>query len=371
MIEKLNQRGVQLKWVGTKPSLNKKCAMLIPQFNEATHSDFEARLEYFEKKAIQYEHEVEVILIDDGSTDNSLNRIRSFLNTKSRSLFVASVYPNANKVGALYKTTMDISHEFVLLSDFDTDIMGIDKIMGAIDDIRKKPEIMGCYFQMIPFKGFGTLFSWQQMEYAVARSLYKFHPKERTVPVMPGAGSIYKKEILESIYTEHSGLLSGEDREATVIGMKLGYKTQYLNTVLALTRPPLNFLNLLKQRVRWNLGYLETMINESKYYTSQGVTLTRMGIRTIMDIIWILSIVVCPVLLLIVNPESLIFWLIFVYTSGIFWCMNLLLFSPEELIQFKGNKFISILVYPLIKLCIDYFAWTGALVKYATKKMKL
>jgi cellulose synthase/poly-beta-1,6-N-acetylglucosamine synthase-like glycosyltransferase len=162
--------------------------------------------------------------------------------------------------------SMEISHEFVILSDFDTDLVGLKEVIDEICNHQNDVYRMGYYFRMIPFEGSGAIFLFQQLEYCFARVFYKFHNHEKSVPVMPGAGSCFKREILNSIFEVHSGLRNGEDRESTLIGIRLGYSVSYLETVLALTRPPLTYKKLVSQRIRWNLGYLETLLFERKYY---------------------------------------------------------------------------------------------------------
>lgn len=106
-------------------------------------------------------------------------------------------------------------------------------------------------FQNVSFWGAGLTFKMQQLEYCFARTYYTLHKKEQTVPVMPGAGSCYKRHLLLEIYKLHSGLRSGEDREATTISLKLNFKVFYLDDVCALTRPPAQMPQLVKQRIRW------------------------------------------------------------------------------------------------------------------------
>lgn len=371
MIEELNRHSVKLDWIGAAPNSGKKFAMLIPQYNEALNCNLEERLLYFKKVAKENENIMDVIIIDDGSTDDSLDKIKQFTEEHPGSFFVASVFPNANKIGALFMTTLKIKHDFVVLSDFDTDISGLTKEFDSLKEQYKDDNLMGSYFRMLPYEGQGIIFLWQQLEYALARSLYKFHQKEKSVPVMPGAGSCYKREILNTIYYEHSGLRNGEDREASVVGLKLGYKVIYSNKILALTRPPLCFKNLVKQRIRWNLGYLETFFKEKKYYFSQMIGASRIGISTLMDFVFIAFIVLLPLTILfftIMDIYLLFYFLAVLYIINVAWCVNLLLLSPNESVEFKEKRLSCILVYPLIKLSLECLAWIGAIMTFIRKK---
>ena len=145
MIVSLKNRNVQMRWITKSPTGDKKIALLIPQYNEASNGDIRVRLSYF-KKIANDNRALDVIIIDDGSTDNSLEEIRDFLKDYPNAFFVAAVSPNANKVGALYITALNINNNFVILSDFDTDLINIIYIYSILDKMANDSKLMGCHF---------------------------------------------------------------------------------------------------------------------------------------------------------------------------------------------------------------------------------
>jgi cellulose synthase/poly-beta-1,6-N-acetylglucosamine synthase-like glycosyltransferase len=371
MIENISRNGVKIKWLTDMPPAQNKFALLIPQYNEASSCDFEKRMAYFGELSGKYKNEVDVILIDDGSTDDSLKKIKCFLDSRHVPLHVASVHPNANKVGALFLAALSISHEFVILSDFDTDIENMEKVGSLVHILQQDDDLMGCYFRMIPHDGKGHVFLFQQMEYSLLRSLYTFHRHEKSVTVMPGAGSLFKRDVLISIYSEHSGFRNGEDREATQIGHKLGYKALYVDHILALTRPPLSLKALIRQRVRWNLGYLETFLKEKKYYLGQAVRFTKMGIRLWIDLFVFSFLLLLPALiitLVVIRPQNLFPALVGIYLLCLTLNAYLLLVSPKETNEIRGKGILLIFLYPFMKLTVDYCGWMGAVMKMLKKK---
>jgi cellulose synthase/poly-beta-1,6-N-acetylglucosamine synthase-like glycosyltransferase len=371
MLNSLRQRSVTLEWISPAPVAGKKSALLIPVYNESSHCDMMDRLSYFDDVAAGLKKDVDVIIIDDGSTDDSLKKMKAFLADHPGGLYIASITPNANKVGALFLTILSISHEFIILSDFDTDIVGIKDMEDISISLREDDSLMGCYFRMLPYEGAGRIFRFQQLEYSLIRTLYKFHHKEQSVPVMPGAGSCYKREVLIAIYQEHSGFRSGEDREATLIGMKLGYKTIYKESILTLTRPPLSFRSLIKQRVRWNLGYLETFAKERKYYFSQISRFTRVGVRTLLDIVitfFLLSVLPLIIMTSLISFQFFLISAIGIYLITIIWCINLLFIGPEEVSGLERGKIFSILTFPFMKMSVEYLAWMGAVREFSRKQ---
>jgi cellulose synthase/poly-beta-1,6-N-acetylglucosamine synthase-like glycosyltransferase len=185
-----------LKWIGNTPGETKRAALLIPQFNEWTNRNMERRLDYFRKTAEELHEYLDLILIDDGSSDRSLAVMTGYKKKHPDAFYLASVYPNGNKVGALYMTLCSVKHELILLSDFDTDVSGLDNCQEIADFLMKDISFMGCYFRLLPHEGSGIIFAFQQFEYTLQRWLYRFHEKDHTVAVMPGAGSCYKRKVL-------------------------------------------------------------------------------------------------------------------------------------------------------------------------------
>lgn len=359
-----------MAWIGSSPEEKNRVALLIPQFNESSNPNFQVRLKYFTKIAEEFKGVMDVIVIDDGSTDESLQVIKAFKKKHNSSFFLASVSPNMYKVGALYATAASITHEFVILSDFDTDIKGMDSLFSNLDRLNADPSLMGCYFRMLPHEGKGSVFLFQQLEYSMSRVCYQFYKKESSVPVMPGAGCCYKRKLLVDIYEGHSGLRSGEDREATLIGLKLGYKTIYLEDIVTLTRPPLSYKSLLKQRVRWNLGYIETFVKERKFYYGQIGKLSIIGIRTLVDLMRVKLALLLPVLLLVgafTSWQLIVMSLIVAYGSTVFVSVNAVLVSPQESIEFKGKRLLSILYYPFYKVPLEFIGWSLAIFSYFGK----
>jgi cellulose synthase/poly-beta-1,6-N-acetylglucosamine synthase-like glycosyltransferase len=368
MIKSLDQMAVDLRWLEEAPKENRKAALLIPQYNEGSNANFESRLSYFKGIADQWRDELDVVLIDDGSTDGSLERITEFLQCAPGAFYVASVFPNANKVGALFLTTAAVSHPFIILSDFDTDLVGIGELFANFSVLDGDASLMGGYFRMLPFEGSGHVFLYQQLEYSLARSIYRFHQKEKSVRVMPGAGSCYKRESLLAVYRQHSGLRNGEDREATLLGLKMGYKAVYMDDVLALTRPPLTLKALLKQRVRWNLGYIETLHKERRYYLEQIRKLSRIGMITLSDLLFVAFLAMLPFILLLLAVKNITWLLGFVtlyYVISIAWCFMYV--SSREAVEFKPRWINSILIFPFFKVVVDYFSWMRAMVRFATR----
>ena len=361
---------VILKWITDKPVVTNKIALLVPQFNEGRNGNFKKRLTYFMLLSKAIQHMIDLIIIDDGSSDESVDLITEFVHTHPNAFYFASVKPNLQKIGALDAVSSVIEYDYVILSDFDTNLHNLEKLPEYLDMMNADPRIMGCYFKMIPYEGKGIPFLLQQLEYSFARMYYKFHNSEKSVPVMPGAGSCFKRKMLLKVYSCHSGLRNGEDREATIIGLKKGYKSIYANDVLALTRPPLTSKALLIQRKRWYLGYLQTFLKEKAFYAGTMERFNRIGMRTLQDAIGICILLLLPVELIIFSLVSMKvtgMLLIGSYVLSLVYYFSLFISSPEEQTEIQPKNKWLILLYPIFWLGISFFAWWKAVL--AIKKV--
>lgn len=358
-------QALDLTWLTGRVNA-KRIALLIPLYNEASSANFQERLIYFEKFAACHA-DIEVILINDGSTDSSLAELIAYLASCNSRLTAASVYPNAQKVGALHLVASQISHHHVILSDFDTDLLDVAHLKETLPALEALPETMGCYFKMIPYEGSGAVFSFQQLEYAFARYYYQFHLKDQSVPVMPGAGSCYKREALLRIYQEHSGYRNGEDREATVIGLKLGMKAVYEKRTLALTRPPLSMKKLLIQRKRWYLGYIETVFFQRSFYREQMTARTAIGLRTLQDIVSVILLVSIPldVLVATILLKGGVLYLIglsYLISIGYYSYLYIDLKDERKGLHMKAGYLVPL--YPAFWLMVTFISWYNALISF-------
>lgn len=372
MNSEMEKKKIELNWSNGFPTNPKKVALLIPQFNESANCDLEKRLGYFRDLSRINQKFLDVILIDDGSTDDSFNRINKFVLQNLGCFYFASVKPNTQKVGALYIVANSISHKYVALSDFDTDLMNLKALPNTLKRLDEDPLFMGCYFKMRPFEGSGRWFTLQQFEYAFERMLYKLHNSEKSVPVMPGAGSCYRRDSLIEIYGGHSGRRNGEDREVTIIGLQAGYKTFYAKEIFALTRPPLTFKALFIQRIRWNLGYIETFYKYHKFYLRMMLDAKRIGVRTFQDCLKITVILLLPLEVLglaILSIKATVIILSMIYLLVIQYFFYLFVFNPDERDKIE-NKRSWIFIYPILRLSILFFSWWKALFKFIAMKNK-
>jgi len=212
--------------------------------------------------AMEYPHEVEVVLVDDGSTD------------KTRE--IASRYPvkimhrkkNKGKAASLNEAIGQAKSDLVACIDSDT-YPPKDLLMKGVPYLND--TAMGAMTFYITVNNPQTIWQkMQEMEYYFSFGAFPYlGARFNAVLVTPGPLTIFRREALEKI----KGFDENNITEDFEMGLKLHrahYKIGYL-PISVPTEVPKTFSALMRQRVRWYRGtmfnlllYKDFMLN-SKY----------------------------------------------------------------------------------------------------------
>lgn len=369
MDKKKVQETYKLNWYNESPKKKKRIAVLVPFYNECGNQDFKVMIEFFHNLGKKFSCLLDVILIDDGSNDGSLQKVKSFKEKKG-SFYLASVYPNSAKVGALYLLSMKIQADYIVLTDFDTKLINLEKIDSTLSLMDKDLKLMGCYFKMIPSGSKGYLLYFQMFEYAFVRMRYKPLNNPKSISIMPGAGCCYRRNYLLKIYDLHSGLRNGEDREAAVIGQKLGYKSIYSNQIQALTSSPHSIKTLFIQRKRWKHGFIETVFRKRSYYFNALLKGQKVGIQNLKDVLRNLAIFLFPfevLLFSLLGFKVLGFFLIGCYTIVFFRYLWSFLMYKNERSELENQGYLLIF-YPMYLFSVSFIPLWAAFFKLIKQK---
>ncbi|RJE73261.1 glycosyl transferase [Pseudoalteromonas sp. MSK9-3] len=344
-----------LSWLHQNTGAN-TTAILVPFFNEAGDSEhFKQRLAYFDELANSLPEQVDIILIDDGSNDAPANYVQQ----SYRRLSVAQVSPNGQKIGALQRTIDELSHDYIIFTDFDTELENLACLEQTYEKLAADDNCMGCYFKMMPIANRKPVVQFQVLEYALERAAYHFNAHEGSVPIMPGAGCLYKRPIIKALLAQHSGLRSGEDRETCLLGIEQGYTVFYESDVVAMTAPPQSFWALYQQRVRWSRGFIEVAINKSDFYKQQMRSKTILGRRHLLDIISVSTFLIAPLLLLLMFnvSDTVGWWLLAIWSAiGIAETYSVYRVAKQEFKQIPQHRW-QLLLMPFARLMLEVPTW--------------
>ncbi len=219
---------------------------------------------------------VDVIVISDNSTDDTVSIVRSIAAIDDRVSLIETVGNKFKKSGALntaYKSVNLNSYDYVLSVDGDT-VIAPDLVEQALIEFQLDPLLGAVCSRAGVVKqttnGFfeKLVYHWQYVEYAeFDRSRVS---QDRGIKVAHGMCTVYKVEAIKAVMERRivTGKLDctlydihniTEDYELTVTLKELGYHTAAGFGMHAWTDVPLKLRELWKQRVRWLRGGLDTL----------------------------------------------------------------------------------------------------------------
>jgi cellulose synthase/poly-beta-1,6-N-acetylglucosamine synthase-like glycosyltransferase len=224
--------------------------VLIPAFNEA-----KVIVSTVERILASDYRNLEVLVIDDGSSDHTAYISRSHFARESR-VGVISI-PNGGKANALNVGLANAHGEVVVALDADTQFNQdtISRLVRWFDD----PEVGAVAGNAKVGNRINMITRWQALEYIVAQNLERRALSALdTLTVVPGAVGAWRRKALEEMGGFPADTLA-EDQDLTIAIQTRGYRVLFDSTAIAWTEAPATFGGLGKQRFRWAYGTLQCL----------------------------------------------------------------------------------------------------------------
>jgi cellulose synthase/poly-beta-1,6-N-acetylglucosamine synthase-like glycosyltransferase/peptidoglycan/xylan/chitin deacetylase (PgdA/CDA1 family) len=222
-------------------------SVIVPAYNES------AGIEATVRSLAASDHPVEIIVVDDGSSDGTADIVEALGLPGVRVIRQA----NAGKPAALNTGLSASSHPLVIMLDGDTvfepDAVRIlvqpfaDPAVGAVSGNAK-----------VANRG-GFLGRWQHIEYVVGFNLdRRLFDLAECMPTVPGAIGAFRRDALERVGGV-SDLTLAEDTDLTMALARDGWRVVYEERAKAWTEAPASLNALWRQRYRWCYGTLQAM----------------------------------------------------------------------------------------------------------------
>ncbi|ACL57966.1 polysaccharide deacetylase family protein [Methylobacterium nodulans] len=320
-------------------------AVLVPAYNE----------EIVILKTIQtllastIAEQIEIIVIDDGSTDNTAAVVRTaFPNTAAVQIYTKA---NGGKAAALNYGLQKTSTEIIVAIDGDTVLLP-----DAIEHLARHfadPKI-GAVAGTVSVGNRKTLIArFQALEYTMSQNLdRRAFQLINAIGVVPGAIGAWRREALMAVGGYSSDTLA-EDADLTISLELAGWKVVCEPRARALTEAPERLRAFLKQRFRWMFGTLQVAYKHApaSLRRPRGISLILIPnvllfqflftlLAPLMDLILIFSVVSSVVDITLIGSRSegygtlellMAYWLVFQVFDFLAGCAALLLHgkSPE------------------------------------------
>lgn len=199
--------------------------------------------------------EYEVIVVDDGSSDDTFAKALKFSEDHPR----IKVYRKANqgKGMALNFGIAKAGFEIVFCMDADSQLD--DGALEAGVKHFSDPEVAAVAGSVLVLNTKNYLTRFQAVEYLTGLNFFKrAQSLLGFITVIPGPSGMFRKEALQKVkgYTADT---FAEDCDLTLNLVISGHKVCFEPQMLVRTEVPENILALIKQRYRWNRGILQAL----------------------------------------------------------------------------------------------------------------
>jgi cellulose synthase/poly-beta-1,6-N-acetylglucosamine synthase-like glycosyltransferase len=280
-----------------------KLTVIIPVYNGADS------IEGTVKSVIRTLPGVTVLVVSDGSTDNSAQLARN------AGAQVLELTQNIRKVAATNKALELVKTPYVLLIDDDVHIDGA-KIPTSLLE-----KYDGVAFSIVPI-GDKLVHAFQRHEYRKTCEFSRASQgRQATVPCVSGACGLYRKEVLIDQVFLHDGHFSGEDLQRTLlVHRRKGSRGIFPHTQKIYTHVPNTFGELYRQRI---YGWWPGLYNNFKHYFALAFGKKTPGSLRFHAFYSIFLILTDPLRILslpalLVNPEKfIVFYLFYVALEAV------------------------------------------------------
>lgn len=222
-------------------------SVIVPAYNES------AGIEAAVRSLAASDHPVEIIVVDDGSTDGTADLVDS--------LHLPGVHvirqPNAGKPTALNTGLAAATCDLVVMVDGDT-VFETDTVHTIVQPFAD-PRVGAVSGNAKVVNRGGLLGRWQHIEYVIGFNLdRRLFDLAQCMPTVPGAVGAFRRQALLGLGGV-SDVTLAEDTDLTMALCRTGWRVVYEEGAIAWTEAPASLNALWRQRYRWCYGTLQAM----------------------------------------------------------------------------------------------------------------
>ncbi|MEW8392722.1 MAG: glycosyltransferase [Candidatus Thiodiazotropha sp.] len=231
-------------------------SIIVPAYNEAAviKDALSGLLD------LQYSN-TEIIVIDDGSTDQTETIVREFSSTHPEHAIRVYSQTNAGKACALNSGIFHARGEFILCVDADSRLTP-DALNNAFKHFED--PAVGAVGGFIAVRNPQSLIAqFQQLEYLISLNfIRKALSYFGAVTIIPGPVGLFRREAINAVfgYREEKDIFA-EDADLTVRLLSAGWKVKGDTSMVSATEVPIDVFSVLRQRYRWKRGIFQAFFD--------------------------------------------------------------------------------------------------------------
>lgn len=242
-----------------RPHYHPLVSVIIPAWNE------EVGILNTVKSVIENDYrQIEIIIVNDGSTDKTDEVVREFMDTYQGSRKIKYFYKkNGGKSSALNLGIRNASGKIIITIDSDS-VMAKNTVTNFVKRYQD-PSVM-CVSGNVKIGNHKTLLGLlQSIEYLGGFYFKKTDSMFGSIYIVGGAAASYRRQVFRKL-----GLFdkktSTEDIEMSTRIQQAKMKIVYADDAIVYTEGPVDIKSLIKQRLRWKYGRFETFYKYRKLF---------------------------------------------------------------------------------------------------------
>jgi cellulose synthase/poly-beta-1,6-N-acetylglucosamine synthase-like glycosyltransferase/peptidoglycan/xylan/chitin deacetylase (PgdA/CDA1 family) len=240
------------------PPVTEPVSVLVPAYNEAKC------IENTMRSLTAGGHPIEVVVVDDGSTDGTADLVEAMGLPGVRVIRQT----NAGKPAALNRALMNARHDLIVMMDGDTvfEPSTVRELVQPFGD----PSVGAVAGNAKVGNRDSLIGAWQHIEYVMGFNLdRRMYDVLRCMPTVPGAAGAFRRRALEEVGGMSEDTLA-EDTDITMAMHRAGWRVVYAEKARAWTEAPESVRQLWSQRYRWSYGTMQAIWKHRRAVLERG-----------------------------------------------------------------------------------------------------
>jgi poly-beta-1,6-N-acetyl-D-glucosamine synthase len=227
-------------------------SIIVPAYNEG------GLLERALSSLLRLDYpEYEVVVVDDGSTDDTLARAAAWEGRRGPCEVRVITKRNGGKASALNAGIAASRHAFILCMDADS-YLEPQTLLRAIE--RFADPSVGAVAGNVKVENRGKIITrLQALEYIEGLNMpRRAQGFVAAVNIVPGPVGMFRREALEEVGGYDTDTFA-EDADLTLKMITSGWRVVYEDEAVAWSEAPERWIDLVQQRYRWTRGILQAV----------------------------------------------------------------------------------------------------------------